>query len=80
MVLSVLLEEKAKNENLSLHLLTAKAVFLIALASAERRSAIAALKFPPVFYESEMVVKFDESFIPKSYFVKIFGKNQSVEF
>ena len=70
LVLSVLLEEKAKNENLSLHLLTAKAVFLIALASAERRSAIAALKFPPLFYESEMVVKFDESYIPKSYFVR----------
>ena len=60
----VIIEERAKNENLSLHLLAAKAVFLNALASAERRSAIAALQFPPVFFESEMVVKFDESFIP----------------
>ena len=48
LVLRVLNSEVAENEKLSLRLLTAKTVFLVALASGDRCSALAALKSPPV--------------------------------
>ena len=47
LVLDVLMSMSGANDALSLHTLTAKTVFLLALASGERRHALAALASPP---------------------------------
>ena len=70
LVLRVLSSEVAVNEKLSLRLLTAKTIFLVALASGDRCSAIAALKSPPVEFSDSVVVEFHDEFVPKSYFLK----------
>ena len=74
LVLATLCDPKFSNDHLSLHLLTAKAVFLLALASGERRSALAACAYPPTFDQDGMHVSFCRDFVPKSYFVR---KNQT---
>ena len=74
LVLRVLNSEVAQNDSLSIHELTAKTVFLVALASGDRCSALAALKSPVVLSDEGLKVEFDEKFVPKSYFLK---KNQS---
>ena len=70
LVLQVLSSEVAHNEQLSLRLLTAKTVFLVALASGDRCSAIAALKSPPIECGDTVLVNFHDEFVPKSYFLK----------
>ena len=70
LVLSVLCEGQFADDRLSLDILTAKTVFLLALASGERRSALAALAYPPQFDESHMSIRYHRDFIPKSYFVR----------
>ena len=70
LILSVLTDQDLTNESLSLHLLTAKTAFLLALASGERRHALAALQFPPSFDTEGMVLQFASEYIPKSYFVR----------
>ena len=70
LVLSVFCEPQYSDDNLSLHLLTAKTVFLLALASGERRSALAACAYPPTFDQDGMIVNFCRAFVPKCYFVR----------
>ena len=70
LVLSVLCEDRFADDHLSLDILTAKTVFLLALASGERRGALAALAYPPQFDESHMSISYLRDFIPKSYFVR----------
>ena len=74
LVLRVLNSDAAQNEPLSLHNLTAKAVFLVALASGDRCCALAALKSPAEMSDEGMTLTFDENYVPKSYFLK---RNQS---
>ena len=69
-MLSVLCEDRFADDRLSLDILTAKTVFLLAFASGERRSALAALAYPPQFDESHMSIHHHSDFIPKSYFVR----------
>ena len=70
-VLHVLSDPKNDNSLLSDKVLTAKAIFLTALASGDRRSAIAALSFDSVILtDNEMVIGYNKDFVPKSYFVK----------
>ena len=70
----VVLNNLAKIENrddmLSLPFLTAKCIFLVALASGERRHALAALAFPPEFTGTSVTLNFAQNFVPKSYFLK----------
>ena len=70
LVLSVLCEDRFADDRLSLNILTAKSVFLLALASWERRSALAALAYPPRFDELHMSISYHRDFILKSYFVR----------
>ena len=70
LVLRVLNSPQAVNESLSLRLLTAKVVFLVALASGDRCSAVAALKVPPRETDEGIQVEFHDDFVPKSYFLK----------
>ena len=70
LVLESLCDVRFATESLDLHLLTAKAVFLVALASGDRCHALAALKWPPVFDESGAVLEFLDGFVPKSFFLK----------
>ena len=69
-VLDALCKERSADEELSLHIHTAKVVFLVALASGDRCHAIAALSWPPVFDEESVTLNFTEEFVPKSFFVK----------
>ena len=48
-MLSVLCEDRFSDDHLTLDILTAEAVFLLALASGERRGALAALAYPQQF-------------------------------
>ena len=70
LVLSIFCDPQYSDDKLSLHLLTAKTVFLLALASGERRSALAACAYPPTFDQDGMTVTFSRAFVPKSYFVR----------
>ena len=70
LVLSVLCEDRFADDRLSLNILTAKSVFLLALASWERRSALAALAYPQRFDELHMSISYHRDFIPKNYFVR----------
>ena len=70
LVLESLCTTAFSDDSLDLHLLTAKAIFLVALASADRCHALAALKWPPVFEESCVTLDFVDDFIPKSFFLK----------
>ena len=70
LVLSVLCDADLANESLSLHILTAKTIFLLALASGERRHALASLQNNPSFDAEGMVLQFAREYIPKSYFVR----------
>ena len=70
LVLNTLLSSDCHNSMLSLHTLTAKTVFLVALASGERRHALAALASPPVFSSESVTLRFLQDFIPKSYFLR----------
>ena len=70
LVLNTLLSASCANDALSLHTLTAKAVFLLALASGERRHALAALASPPTFEVGSVTLRFHQGFIPKSYFLR----------
>ena len=54
LVLSVLCEDRFADDHLSLDILTAKTVFLLALAARERRSALAALAYPAQFGKSHI--------------------------
>ena len=74
LVLEVLGSSAATEDVLDLRLLTAKTVFLVALASGDRSCALAALRFPPRESPSELTIEFLEKFVPKSYFVR---KNMS---
>jgi hypothetical protein len=69
-VLNVLSWASLANNHLSLHELTAKMVFLLALASGERRHALAAMRFPPSFSADAVTIEFDPDFVPKSYFLR----------
>ena len=73
-VLQTLARVENRDDMLSGFLLTAKTIFLVALASGERRHAIAALTTPPVFTDDLCTLHFNQEFVPKCYFVK---KNQS---
>ena len=70
LVLSIFCDPQYSDDNLSLHMLTTKTVFLLALASGERRSALAACAYPPTFDQDGMIVNFCRAFVPKSYFVR----------
>ena len=70
-VLHVLSQPQYENALLSDKILTAKTIFLIALASGDRRSAIAALSFKSMDLSTDKVcIGYDTNFVPKSYFVK----------
>ena len=70
-VLNTLNSDAFDNSKLSLKMLTAKTIFLTALATGERRGAIAALNKDPVLVDEDgITIKFDPSFIPKAYFVR----------
>ena len=70
-VLATLADTRFANSTLSDKVLTAKAIFLTALASGDRRSALAALDFNSLDLTSHnLTVNYDIKFIPKSYFVK----------
>ena len=70
-VLHVLSDPKNDNFLLSDKVLTAKAIFLTALTSGDRCSAIAALSFDSVILtENEMVIGNYKDFVQKSYFLK----------
>ena len=58
LVLSIFCDFQCSDDNLSLHLLTEKTVFLLALASGERRSALAACAYLRTFDQDGMVVSF----------------------
>ena len=52
-------------------MLSAKALFLTALASGDRRSALAALSFSSMdLTENDLTIGYDTKFVPKSYFVR----------
>ena len=54
-----------------LKILTFKCIFLLALASGDRRSALAALSRSKIRVSSDaVVIPYNENFIPKSYFIK----------
>ena len=69
-VLDLLCRPDFADATLSLPVLTAKTVFLLALASGERRHAIAALQFPPTYSDGCVTLSFNQSFVPKSYFLR----------
>ena len=70
-VLHVLSQPEFENSLLSDKVLTAKAIFLVALASGDRRSAIAALSYNAMkLSEDKVCIGYDKEFVPKSYFVK----------
>lgn len=69
LVLSVL--NSTDSTSLSIKQLTCKTVFLIALASGDRRSAIAALSRPSLRRKDRGVaVDYNKDFVPKSYFLR----------
>ena len=70
LVLDTLLSPAGRDEDLPLHTLTAKTVFLLSLASGERRHAIAALASPPRFGTESVTLSFHQEFVPKSYFLR----------
>ena len=70
LVLSVLCDPQCADDRLSEDILTAKTVFLLALASGDRRSALSALQHPPRFDESFMFLSYCADFVPKSFFVR----------
>ena len=70
LVLDVLCRATSDDVSLSDDLLTAKTVFLFALASGVRRHALAALRFPPLFKQGSVTVTYDHAFVPTSYFVR----------
>ena len=66
----MLSDPKNDNSLLSDKLLTAKAIFVTALPSGDRRLAIPALSFDSVILtENEIVIGYNKDFVPKSYFV-----------
>ena len=70
-VLHVLSQPEFENSLRSDKVLTAKAIFLVALASGDRRSAIAALSYNAMkLSEDKVCIGYDKEFVPKSYFVK----------
>jgi hypothetical protein len=69
-VLRVLCSAAAEEANLSAFLFTAKTVFLVVLASGDRCSALSALKMPPKIDVEDVTVEFEDSFVPKSYFLR----------
>lgn len=69
-VLSVLCRPDCVDRLLPLSVLTAKTVFLLALASGERRHALAALCHPPRFADESVTLHFKQEFVPKSYFLR----------
>ena len=74
LVLSALCESPLADDQLPLQIHTAKAVFLVALASGDRCHALAALTNPVQSLTDKCIMTFDESYVPKSYFLK---RNQS---
>ena len=69
LVLSVLCENRFANDRLSLEILTARTVFLLAVASGEHLGALAAPAYPPQVDESHLSISYHRDFIQKSYFV-----------
>ena len=70
-VLETLGDGQFANSLLSDKMLTAKAIFLTALASGDRRSALAALSFSSMdLTENDLTIGYDPKFVPKSYFVR----------
>ena len=70
-VLNTLNSEQFNNREIDLKTLTAKTIFLTALATGERRGAVAAIhKDANLTGEDGIVLKFDPSFVPKSYYMK----------
>ena len=62
---------KVDNNSCDLKTLTMKTVFLLALASGDRKSALAALSRSKISVLSDMVVVlYVDRYVPKSYFVK----------
>ena len=70
LVLDTLLSYAGRDVDLPLYTLTAKTVFLLSLASGERRHAIAALASPPRFGTGSVTLSFHQEFVPKSYFLR----------
>ena len=59
------------NDEIDIKLLTAKTVFLVALASGDRRGAFIALTLSSLKVKTNSIsLNYDSKFIPKSYFVK----------
>ena len=69
-VLDAFCEEQVEDESLPLQIHTAKAVFLVSLASGDRCHALAALAWPPSFDDNRVRLSFLEDFVPKSFYVK----------
>ena len=62
---------KVNNNSCDLKTLTMKTVFLLALASGDRKSALAALSRSKIRILADMiVVPYVDRYVPKSYFVK----------
>ena len=70
LVLDTLLSPAGRDDDLPLHTLTAKRVFLLSLASGERRHALAAFASPPRFGAESVTLSFLQKFFPKSYFLR----------
>ena len=70
LVLDTLLSPAGCDDDLPLQTLTAKTVFLLALASGERRHALAALASPPCFRAESVTLSFLQEYVPKSYFLR----------
>ena len=71
LVLKFLAEEENFNDNLSLHLLTAKAVFLLSLATAGRCHSLAALENKVVVVSHDpfvLQIGYHLSYVPKQYY------------
>jgi hypothetical protein len=70
LVLRVLTSAHTQELDENEFLYTACVVFLVALASGDRCSALAALKFPPISSSDSVIVEFEDKFVPKSYFLR----------
>ena len=63
LVLDTLCRRELSNQSLSLHQLTAKTVFLLALASGERRHALVALAYPPSVSACQVTLRFNQNYV-----------------
>jgi hypothetical protein len=69
-VFEVLMDPAHANEKLDALTLTCKTVFLLALASGDRRQALAALMYPPKFESCGVTINYNPKFVPKSYYMR----------